>query len=233
MPRFTETPSAEAAAALLAEHVARGLRGALDRQERATLADSGGKSPVAFFHALNQNDSVDWPRVNITLADERLVPTGHDDSNTRLVRAHLLQNQAAAARWLPLVDDAASEGSLKDRAGAVDFALRRFVRPDVLVLGMGADGHTASLFPQSPQLADGIRADYPQPLLYTDPVTAPHGRISLTLAAIERVPAVYLAIAGAEKLAVYRRAERQAGAALPVSLVLNSNKVSPHVFYHA
>ena len=78
-----------------------------------------------------------------------------------------------------------------------------------------------------------MRADYPQPLLHTSPITAPHERISMTLAAIEATPHVYLAIAGAEKRAVYQQAAQGAQQQHPVSFVLNSQKVTPHVFYHA
>ena len=81
--------------------------------------------------------------------------------------------------------------------------------------------------------ADAVRADYPQPLLHTSPITAPHERISMTLAAIEATPHVYLAIAGAEKRAVYQQAAQGAQQQHPVSFVLNSQKVTPHVFYHA
>ena len=115
--RFTETASAAQSAQALAEAVAQNLRDTLATQERATLAVSGGKSPIAFFQALSQQD-LDWARVNITLVDERIVPTRHADSNTGLLRQHLLQHRAAAARWLPMIDDAASEGSLKNRFAA-------------------------------------------------------------------------------------------------------------------
>lgn len=231
MPTFIQTENAAQSAEKLAQAVADNLRDILAKQDRATLAVSGGKSPIAFFQAINQAD-LDWSRVNITLVDERLVPTNHADSNTGLVRQHLLQNKAAAAKWLPVVDDDADESSLKNTAQAVEFALQNYVQPDVLILGMGADGHTASIFPQAPQFADAIRADYPQALLHTTPVTAPHERVSMTLAAIEATPFVYLAIAGAEKFAVYEQALMKKSQEYPVSHVLNSEKVNAHVIYN-
>ena len=229
--QFTQNESPAQSAQVLADAVARNRRDTLATQPRATLAVSGGKSPIAFFQALSQQD-LDWARVNITLVDERIVPTHHADSNTGLVRQHLLQNRAAAAQWLPLIDDAASEGSLKNTADAVAFALRHYTQPDVLVLGMGGDGHTASIFPQAPQFADAVRTDYPQPLLHTSPITAPHERISMTLAAIEATPHVYLAIAGAEKRRVYDAAAQAQTAQYPISYVLHSQKVNAHVFYN-
>lgn len=229
--QFTQTESPAQSAQVLADAVAQNLRDTLATQPRATLAVSGGKSPIAFFQALSQQD-LDWARVNITLVDERIVPTAHVDSNTGLVRQHLLQNRAAAAQWLPLIDDAASEGSLKNPAAAVEFALRHYVQPDVLVLGMGGDGHTASIFPQAPQFADAVRADYPQPLLHTTPITAPYERISMTLAAIVATPHVYLAIAGADKRRVYEAVAQAQRAQYPISYVLHSQKVNAHVFYN-
>ncbi len=228
---FTQTANAAASAQVLADAVAQNLRDVLAQQDRATLAVSGGKSPIAFFQALSQQD-LDWARVNITLVDERIVPTAHADSNTGLVRQHLLQHRAAAATWLPVVDDDADEGSLKNSAAAVEFALQHYTQPDVLVLGMGGDGHTASIFPQAPQFADAVRPDYPQPLLHTTPITAPYERISMTLAAIEATPHVYLAIAGADKRRVYEAAAQAQTAQYPISYVLHSQKVNAHVFYN-
>ena len=229
--RFTETASAAQSAQALAQAVAQNLRDTLATQERATLAVSGGKSPIAFFQALSRQD-LDWARVNITLVDERIVPTAHVDSNTGLVRQHLLQNRAAAAQWLPLVADNADEGSLKNHEQALAFALSQFKQPDVLVLGMGGDGHTASLFPQAPQLAQALAADNPQPLAITSPQTAPHERITLTLAAIERTPHCYLALGGGDKLRVLQQAEQGVDPELPVSFVLHSAKADCHVITH-
>ena len=96
--QFIQTDNAAQSAAILAHAVAEDLRQILAKQPRATLAVSGGKSPVTFFQALNQEDLA-WENVNITLVDERLVPINHTDSNTSLVRKYLLQNRAATAKW--------------------------------------------------------------------------------------------------------------------------------------
>lgn len=231
MPNFIQTPNAAESATQLAQAVAQNLRDVLAKQACATLAVSGGKSPIPFFQALNQQD-LDWSRVNITLVDERVVPTDHADSNTGLVRQYLLQNQAEKANWLPVIADDAGAGSLHDMTQVLAFALQHYVQPDVLILGMGADGHTASIFPQAPQFTDAVSENHPQPLIHTTPVTAPHERISMTLAAIEATPFVYLSIAGAEKLAVYRQAEQALTQQFPISYVLHSNKVNANVFYN-
>ncbi|MDO4879104.1 MAG: 6-phosphogluconolactonase [Neisseria sp.] len=219
--------SAIECATALADAVAQDLRAALADKNRATLAVSGGRSPVSFFQILSRADLA-WKDVDIILADERIVPTNHPESNTALVREHLLQNRAAAANWLPLVEDIQLDWSPE---GALQTALEHYRQPDVLVLGMGTDGHTASLFPQSPQLADGLSPAYMQPLMHITPADAPHERISMTLSAIERTPRVYLAIGGREKKMVYARAVAEKSALYPVSHVLHSRKVRCEVYY--
>lgn len=228
----TQYQNAEEAAQCLADLVAKQIEQFLQKQERVTLAVSGGRSPIAFFQALSQKELA-WDRVNIALVDERMVPTHHTDSNTRLVREHLLCHHAQAAKWLPMIDDEANESDLHNTEQAVAFALSHFIAPDIAVLGMGNDGHTASLFPQAPQYADGIRADYALPLLHTTPITAPHERISMSLSALERVPQLYLAIGGAEKWAVYQQAQAGKQAVLPISYVLHSEKANTHVIFHS
>lgn len=222
--------NAAASAAALADAVAETLQDALDKKGQAVLAVSGGRSPIAFFDALSQKD-LDWKNIGITLVDERIVPTDHADSNTGLVREYLLKNKAAAAHWIPMVADGADEAALADSEKAVAFALQHYRQPDALVLGMGGDGHTASLFPQAPQLDKGLDPAYAEPLLHTSPVTAPHERISMTLEAVAATPAVFLAIQGTEKKAVYEAAAAQASKTYPLSFVLNHKKVTCHVYY--
>ena len=222
----THSDAASAAQALAAE-VAQALAQTVAEKGRAVLAVSGGRSPIAFFQALSQTDLA-WDKIAVTLVDERIVPTDHADSNTGLVRDYLLQNRAAAAEWIPQIEDGKTEGGLNPQ-DALAFALQHYRQPDVLVLGMGADGHTASLFPQAPQLEAALETA--QPLVHTTPVTAPHERISMSLEAIAAAPYVFLAIQGAEKLAVFEKAAEAASAEYPVGLVLNHEGIRCHVCY--
>lgn len=224
-----EYGNAADAAQSLADAVAVSLQDALDEKGGAVLAVSGGRSPIAFFNALSQKD-LDWGKVGVTLVDERVVPTTHDDSNTGLVRRYLLQNKAAAAAWIPLVEDGKTETELHPDAVA-DYALKHYKQPDVLVLGMGNDGHTASIFPKAPQFQTAIDSSADVPLVHTTPVTAPHERISMTLDAIAHTGHVFLAIQGEEKKAVFDQAAQGENREYPISLVLNRQGVNCHVFY--
>ena len=224
-----EYENAAVAARAQADAVAIELQNALNEKGNAVLAVSGGRSPIAFFEALSQKD-LDWANVSIGLVDERIVATIHPDSNTRLVREHLLQNKAAAAQWIPMVEDGKTEIELQPQA-VVDYALKQYKHPDVLVLGMGGDGHTASLFPQAPQLPDAINLENNLTLIHTTPVTAPHERVSMTLDAILNTLNVFLAIQGADKKAVFAKAAEEPTTEYPISLILNNERVDCHVFY--
>jgi 6-phosphogluconolactonase len=220
--------SASEAAQALTEAVAADLVAALAERPRASLAVSGGRSPIAFFERLREA-SLDWSRVVVTLADERWVPSGHADSNARLVAAHLLQGAAAAARFLPLWNGAATPAAaIADRTAA----LADLPWPiDALVLGMGEDGHTASLFPGAAGLAAALDPQGEALLAAIDPPAAPHPRLSLTLRALLHSRRIHLPLAGAAKHAVYRQALASGDAARwPIAAVLAQRAVPVRVY---
>lgn len=224
--QWFEFSDAPAAAAALAATVAQRLSLAISRDGQAVLAVSGGKSPVAFFHAL-RSQPLDWSRVVITLVDERFVPADHPDSNAALVREHLLQDAAAAARFLPLVGDAS------DAAAELAAANAAYLRPTVAVLGMGEDGHTASLFPGATALADGLDMARSQPLLTVQPLTAPHLRFSMSKAALLACDSLILSIQGAGKRQVFDQAAQGINDSLPISHFLLQTECPIDVYWTA
>lgn len=224
-----EFPDATSAATAQADAVAQLLRAAFSRppvgpgEAGALLAVSGGRSPILLFEQLGKADLA-WPRTTITLVDERLVAPTHEHSNERLVREHLLQQHARAARFVGLTDVGKSEG----RAQWLDQLNRNPTPIDIALLGMGEDGHTASLFNGAPEYAAAI--DLANPDRYCvihppiPPVDPPHSRISMTLAALLAADRLILAISGAKKREVFERAARQPRADLPISLLLDAAK---------
>jgi 6-phosphogluconolactonase len=221
----------QAPPAALAAHIANALRTATAERGQASLAVSGGKSPIALFEAL-RTQPLDWQKVTVILVDERVVPHDHADSNTALVRQHLLQDGAAAAHFVPFFDEpppALSAVVLDALALQANQRLADLPWPlDVAVLGMGEDAHTASLFPGAPGYARAIATE--QRLAWVVPDTAPHARLSFTLSALLAARELVLCIAGASKLAVYRRAAEQAHETLPISLVLNQSQTPVSVW---
>lgn len=214
--------NAEQVAALV-QAVGDSLAAALDAGG-AVLAVSGGRSPVPLFHALRGAD-LDWSRVLVTLVDERCVAPDHADSNERLVREHLLAGRAAAARFAGLVRDPA------DIAGSVA-AANAAARPiTVALLGMGEDGHTASLFPGAPELASGLDPANPARYLAVTPPAAPHARISLTLAALLQSRRLVLAIAGPAKRRVFDAACAALTPDLPVSALVHQTQAPLDVYW--
>ncbi|MFC4260004.1 6-phosphogluconolactonase [Marinobacter lacisalsi] len=205
-PEGVSTNSAESRGALgevLAMQVAAWLREALVERGVATLAVSGGSTPVPFFQALARQP-LDWERVTVTLVDERWVPESHQASNARLLRAHLLKGAAAQANFTPLVTNAASPGEGQPEVQAQLAALPATL--DVVILGMGTDGHTASLFPGTPGLEQALRPDCPSRCQAMSPPEALQERITLTRPVIDAARHRVLHIAGEDKLVTLEKA---------------------------
>jgi 6-phosphogluconolactonase len=213
--------------AALAQHAARRLKEDLARQEQVSLVVSGGRSPVPLFQALAAQSLV-WSRVAVTLADERWVPPDHADSNEALVRTHLLKGRAATAVLVPLwTGDPDPEAAVP----AVTLALAALIRPfSQVLLGMGEDGHVASLFPGAPTLAEGLRNN--APVLAVRPPRAPHARLSLSLSALMQSRDIALLVSGPAKRRVLEEALGEGPVEdLPVRAILRQTAVPVSVFW--
>ena len=212
----------------LAQDIAQRLSAAIQARGVAVLSVSGGKSPVPLFEALRVID-IDWSRVRVTLVDERCVPRTHPDSNALLVQTHLLQDLAVKAQLVFMVTSAVEPlGSPAAQAKTASMALSAAGTADVLVLGMGTDGHTASLFPDAPNLAEALDLRNTQSCvaieLITPPANAPYARITQTLAQILSARHLVLPLSGADKLNTLQQAWKQATPALPISFVLHQTQ---------
>lgn len=227
MPTLREFADPATLTAALVQHVAQRLKTDLARQEQAVLVVSGGRSPVPFFQAL-AGQPLAWSRVAVTLADERWVPPDHADSNEALVREHLLKGPAASARMVPLwTGDSTPEGAVAE----VSATLAALPSPfSEVILGMGEDGHVASLFPGATELALGLGTE--APVLAVHPPRAPHARLSLSLQAILHSRDVVLMISGSEKRAILERAMGEGPVEeLPVRALLRQTAVPVSVFW--
>lgn len=215
----------------LAAYLAQQLREAIQSKGQAMLAVSGGKSPIPLFEAL-RSQALDWAKVIVILVDERCVAPEHADSNTNLVRKHLLQDLAAAAEFIPFFDtltEPLDDGALD---ALVDMANRRLATLpwpiNVAVLGMGEDGHTASLFPAAPGLDKALRSS--GPVAWVRPVNASHARLTLTLPVLLACRQLVISLSGQAKQAIYRLALTQLDPALPVSLLLHQQQTPVSVW---
>ena len=179
------------------------LRAAIAARGMALLVVSGGSTPRRYFAALSRRE-LDWSRVAVTLADERRVPDDHPRSNARLVRETLLQGGAAKAPFCALADSRVPRD--QELAAAAARVAHLPLPADLVVLGMGDDGHTASWFPHAPGLADAID---PAARALVCAMDAPDGlepRHTLTGRALLRARALALQIEGPKKAAVYASA---------------------------
>jgi len=214
----------------LADRVSASLADAIAARGHATLAVSGGSTPVRFFEALSAK-KIDWSNVTMTLVDERFVPPDHERSNEALVRRHLLKGEAATARLLGLWRDTNTVEEAAQRA-LLDIA--RLPTPlDMVVLGMGTDGHTASFFADAQGFGLLTDPTCPVPVLPVRAKSAGEPRLTLTLPVLAQARGVVLHIEGAEKETVLARALAGAPASeLPIRAVID-HAVGPLHIFHA
>jgi 6-phosphogluconolactonase len=205
------------------------LAEALAARDTASLVVSGGTTPGALFDQLCR-ETVDWSRVWITLSDERWVDATSESSNENLVRKRLLTSQAATARFVGLKNPAPSPETGADWSWR---ALTRMPRPyDVVLLGMGPDGHIASLFPSSLGLARALDAAAAPSCVAMNALSPPHARISQNLAALLDARRIVLIITGNEKWSVYQRAKTAGSASeLPVRAILHQQSTPIDVYW--
>jgi 6-phosphogluconolactonase len=217
---FSEYADREMMMLRLADRLAGEIGDFLRRQERVSLAVPGGTTPGPVFDVLSAI-ALDWARVTVVPTDERWVDPDSPRSNARLIRERLLVGRAAAAGFVALTtDDATPEAALPALAEAV-----APLRPlTVLLLGMGEDGHIASLFPGADRLAEAL-SDKAPPVMALRAPGAPEPRITLTAPVLTEALSVHLLVTGDAKRATLERAARLAPAEAPVKLVLDQATV--------
>ena len=208
-----------------ADRMAELLQKRMDGNRDASLVVSGGTSPQQCLAALAKVP-LDWQRVQVLLSDERWVPADHDDSNEKLVRETLLVGPAAAAQFLPVYAAGVSPeercDELQDTLPVLPFSCS--------LIGIGTDGHFASLFPDAEQLKSGLDVESGRLYLPITTAASPHPRISMTLAALSRSDEIALLFFGQEKLDVYRQAKASTNG-YPLSRLLRQKRAPVRLFW--
>lgn len=180
----------------------------------ATLAVPGGTTPGPIFDVLSQAD-LDWAHVAVMLTDERWVPETSDRSNTRLIKSRLLTNKASAATYLPLFADG---GTAEEKLPELSAVIAPHLPISVCLLGMGADMHTASIFPEADKLTEALTGtDILYPMRAPG---APEPRITLSADALKAAKNIHIVITGAEKRAALDKALTLDPIDAPVAAVL-------------
>lgn len=210
------------AAQALADKLTGVLKDAISARGQALIAVSGGKTPQHVFNHLKQQD-IDWSRITVSLTDERWVPADHPDSNENLVRQHLLTGPASAATFVPLfggeATPAAGQSACEDRLSKLSLPF------DAIYLGMGADGHFASLFPNTDSLHINSGNCTPVP-----EIESRSARMSLTLPTILAAHNIFLLFSGVDKHQKYKEAQALGSTdELPLRLLLNQTQKPIHV----
>lgn len=204
----------------VADALASGLKNALLIQDKVSLAVPGGTTPGPIFDVLCAAD-LDWDRVTIMLTDERWVPEDHERSNTALVKSRLMQGPAAKAQFLPFYR--AGE-TAHEAAPVLSETVRTQMPLSMVVLGMGNDMHTASLFPGAKGLSQALHPDAPA-LCPIEASSQPDVRITLSAAALKGAMDKHLIIFGQDKRAALEDAMGRPPEEAPIAAVIQGGTV--------
>lgn len=215
MRAFCEYPDRELMFLALADKIAGELGEFVRRDGRATLCVPGGTTPGPIFDTLSGVD-LEWDKVAVLLNDERWVPEDNPRSNTRLLRERLLRGRAAGAMLVPLYAEAPQP---EDKLAELAAGILPHLPISVLLLGMGTDMHTASLFPGADLLAEALSAQAPV-LMALRAEAAGEPRITLTAPTLRGAFHTHILITGAEKRSALERAAHLTDLEAPVRTVL-------------
>lgn len=203
------------------------LKLAIIERGHAYLAVSGGKTPTSLFNLLAQTE-LDWQSVTITLCDERMLSPDESDSNERMIRMNLLKDKAMDANFISLYSMRETDSA---RVDEIETRLANLPTFDVVILGMGEDGHTASLFPCSAEIKTGL-ADTNKSVILVAPTTAPYRRISLTKNRLLNTRSMFLHLVGENKLTVLNQAiAGQDSLEMPIRAFLNAPASNIHIMF--
>ena len=222
-----EFESREEASIAAAARIRDALAHRLEGQKAATLVVSGGTTPARCFQELAHLD-IEWDRVNVLASDDRWVPADHDDSNEKLIRSHLLINGASIAGMLPFFK---ADTPIEVRCEELDQEIRFMPFPFACsLLGMGADGHFASLFPDAENLDEGLDLESSRMCLPVQTEASPYPRVSLTLSALSRSDEIVLLFFGDEKRRVFEKA-KAGNARYPVTRLLRQKRAPVYTYW--
>lgn len=210
----------------LADNIAHNLQKEINEKGKASLLVSGGSTPKALFERLSTLE-IDWRKVKISLVDERWVSPYDKDSNERLVRESLLINKASKANFISYFVDKKTVFESVDECETI---LKNELLPFcVVILGMGSDAHTASIFPNN--IACGEAFSTKKLCFACTPQTAKHDRMSLSLSAIMSAKNIYLHFEGEEKQQIFEKAlEGDNSREMPIRAILNQTTKQIEVY---
>lgn len=184
----------------------------LKTKSQIVIAVSGGKSPIPLFTKLS-NLELPWEKITITLVDERVVAPQDLDSNENLVRTYLLQSNAQKAKFIGIISD------INDAKKCLDNINNNIKTIDLAILGMGEDGHTASIFPNMPELDEALHTK--NKYLITNPISAKYQRITLSLNGLVNISRLFLSITNEIKLNVFKESILSTNLSYPISYLLD------------